>query len=254
MDSERRSYSSAEELALTTQVDGHCPLCGAALFYRKNGRSFKGYELAHVYPLNPSAEEAALLAGVELLSTDVNHPDNIIPLCTGCHTRFDKPRTVDEYNELADKKRRFIVRAAQRALYPAYPIEEEIRRVVEMLAAADLSGEGDTQLEYDPKSLSAKFNSTLPTPTRQKIKHAVTDYYQYIRRIFRELERESPNTSQLIFVQVRAFYLKQKSLTPSQVAIFGAVVDWIHFKATPQTIEAAEIVASFFVQNCEVFE
>ena len=72
MDSERRAYTQAEEVALTTQVDGHCPLCGDPLFYRKKGRSFKGYELAHIYPLNPSVEEAALLATVERLSTDVN--------------------------------------------------------------------------------------------------------------------------------------------------------------------------------------
>src|SRR5262245_18972607 len=133
MTSERRPYTAAEELSLTTQVAGNCPLCGVPLFHKKKGRSYKAYELAHIYPLNPTAEEALVLAGVERLSTDVNHPDNIIPLCTACHTRFDKPRSVEEYNELSAKKRFLIARAAQPALYPVFPIEDEIARVFERL-------------------------------------------------------------------------------------------------------------------------
>jgi hypothetical protein len=250
----RRPYSAAEELALTTQVDGHCPFCGCALFYKKKNRTFKGYQLAHIYPLNPSPAESAVLATVERLSADVNDPDNIIPLCTNCHTRFDKPRTVEEYNELAAKKREGITRIAQLALFPTFPIEEDIRRVIEGLASADLSRDDDVELAYNAKSLNVKFDASLPIPTRQKIKHAVADYYQHIRREFREMERNTPNVSQLIFVQVKAFYLKQKSLNPSQLVIFVAIVEWIRFRANPQTLEAAEIVASFFVQNCEVFE
>jgi len=46
----------------------------------------------------------------------VNHPDNQIPLCGRCHPRFDKPRTLKEYEELASIKQKLIDRAAQRAL------------------------------------------------------------------------------------------------------------------------------------------
>jgi transcription initiation factor IIE alpha subunit len=57
MNSKRRTYTTAEELSLTTQVEGKCPLCGASLFYTKKSRSYKEYELAHIYPLNPKPDE-----------------------------------------------------------------------------------------------------------------------------------------------------------------------------------------------------
>ena len=104
----RRSYGPADEIALTTQVGGYCPLCGRKLFYTKRSRSQKAYELAHVYPLNPRLEELEELKGVSLLHSDLNHPDNLIPLCTDCHTRFDKPRTRQEYEVLAEIKRKLI--------------------------------------------------------------------------------------------------------------------------------------------------
>jgi HNH endonuclease len=113
---ERRSYTPAEEIALTTQVEGCCPLCGTALFYKKKGRIYRYYELAHIYPLNPKSTEAEELKDVELLSADRNGLDNQIPLCTGCHTRFDKPRTRAEYEELFRVKLGLIEHARQRAL------------------------------------------------------------------------------------------------------------------------------------------
>jgi hypothetical protein len=67
---ERRSYTPAEAIALTTQVEGYCPLCGTALFYKKKGRTYRYYELAHIYPLNPKPAEAEELKDVELLSAE----------------------------------------------------------------------------------------------------------------------------------------------------------------------------------------
>ncbi len=250
----RRSYTEAEELSLTTQVGGECPLCGAKLFYVKRNRSYKAYEIAHIYPLNPTLVESMELHGVDLLNENVNHPDNQIPLCERCHGRFDKPRTREEYDELANVKQRLLDKAAQRTLNSEYPLEADIDRIVARLHERNV-GEGDTsELEFDPKSLEYKFHDTLPVPLRMKIRHAVTDYYQYVREEFRELELRTPSASELIYAQVRAYYLKQKRLGLSQGAIFGNVVEWIRSTVSPETLEAAEIVASFFVQNCEVFE
>lgn len=235
-------------------MGGYCPLCGTYLFYTKKSRSYKGYELAHIYPLNPRLDEVEELKNVHRLNKDVNHPDNIIPLCTPCHTRFDKPRTVEEYEELAAIKKKLIERAAQRTLNDEYPLEEDIGRIVARLHEVEFNENDTPELQFDPKRVDEKFNSSMPTPTRRKIKHSVRDYYQHVRREFRELELLAPMASQIIFAQVRAYYLKQKSLGLSQAAVFSNLVDWIRKTTSSQTPEAAEIVASFFVQNCEVFE
>jgi DNA repair exonuclease SbcCD ATPase subunit len=126
----RRSYTIAEEIAMIAQVDRYCPLCGRSLFYEKKSRLHKEYELAHIYPLNPKSEEVVELRGVALLNADVNHPDNILPLCTSCHTRFDKPRTREEYEKLATLKRQLIAKVIQRGLNQEYPLEADINHII----------------------------------------------------------------------------------------------------------------------------
>lgn len=253
MKSERRKFSPAEELALTTQVEGTCPLCGAALFNIKKSKSYKAYELAHIYPLHPKQSELEELKNEALLHSDVNHPDNLIPLCEGCHGKFDKPRTAEEYRYLATIKRSLIRRAEQQGIQASYQIESDISRVINGLYIDDNTLEL-LELEYDPKSVADKFNSSMPVPTQQKIKHNVADYYQYIKSKFLQIEQEKPCSSELIYSQIKTYYLKQKSLGLSQQEVFVNIVAWLYVKTKPQTIEAAEIVTSFFIQNCEVFE
>ncbi len=253
MSNDRRKYSPAEELALTTQARGVCPLCGRDLFYVKNARSYRNYELAHIYPLNPSKSELYELRNEERLHTDKNHPDNIIPLCRLCHGMFDKPRVALEYRSLIQTKRVLIRREEQQKLQSSYKIEEDIRTVIEGLYTPDAYPNAP-DLEYDARSLVEKFDASMPILTQKKIRYNVADYYQYIRHKFLEMERASPTISELIATQVRAYYLEQKRLGLAQHEVFANIVDWLHIKTTPDTVEAAEIVTSFFIQNCEVFE
>lgn len=254
MPNDRRSYSQAEELALTTQVGGECPQCGRALFYTKKSRSFKDYELAHIYPLNPTEAELKELAGVTRLSADVNHPDNIIPLCNSCHPRFDKPRTRDEYEELVKVKKALIDRAFSRTLFGSYPIEDDLSRIISRLHQIHIADDEITELQLKAKKADDKFEPSLPYLTRRKIKQSIADYYQHIQKEFKELELATPNASEVIYSQVKAFYKKQKSLQLPQSVQFENVVEWFVAVTKPETKEAAEIMAAFFVQNCEVFE
>lgn len=250
----RRTYTPAEQIALTTQVEGRCPLCGKDLFYVKRGKQQKAFEIAHIYPLNPKPEELVELAGVERLCSDVNHPDNLLPFCPSCHTRFDKPRSVSEYLELVAIKKNLLARAEQRRLFGEYPLESDITRILAGLHSALPIDGAQMALSYDVKSLADKLHAEFPMPTRQKITHAVTDYYPFIKDAFGELERSVPSCSALIYSQVKVFYLKQKNLGISQAATYRNIVEWIRDKTSPATTEAPEIVAAFFIQNCEVFE
>jgi hypothetical protein len=252
MNGNRRKYSPTEELALTTQVNGKCPICGRPLFYTKKSMSQKAYEIAHVYPLNPKQSEIEELINEQKMHEDANHPDNLLPLCRLCHTKFDNPRTVEEYRKLSEKKREFI-RHEQKEIQAVYHIENDIRIVIEGLYASSNAPQS-LDLEYDPKSLTDKFDNSMPMPTQQKIRHNVADYYQFIRTKFLEIDRGNPGASDLIYSQVKTYYLKQKSLGLPQQEVFSNIVQWFFVKTEPQTIEAAEIVTSFFIQNCEVFE
>ena len=249
----RKEYSPAVQLSLTTQVQGRCPLCGEKLFHRKRKSDYKSYDLAHIYPLNPTVEELAELAGVRRLSEDPNDPDNIVPLCKLCHGRYDKPRTRQEYEDLLRIKVDALQRMHQLDLQVEYPIEAEIAAVISGLySAIEVSEAPD--IEYALKNIDEKFNDTLPTPTRLKIRSFVREYYGHVRSELLRLEHDSPTSSELISSQVKAFYLKQRSLGLTQGQIFANIVLWLMSKTTEDTVEGAEVVASYFVQSCEVFE
>jgi hypothetical protein len=253
MAAKRDGYSESERVSLLAQVSKVCPRCGIALFYKKGNKTFGGYELAHIYPLNPKPHEVALLQDEKRLHEDVNHPDNILPLCGNCHGIFDKPRTVAEYRELYQLKRELIRNEQQASLRISYSLEVEVAALVERLSVAEPSSTG-AGLSYDPKSLAQKLQDDVSPPLRQKIRHNVADYYGVVRGGLLSLEEDNPGVSDLVLSQVRTFYLKQKTLGLSQEKVFSNIVDWMAARTQAKTIEAAEILASFFVQNCEVFE
>lgn len=252
MSNPRKKYSDAQHVALLSQVNRVCPLCAEPLFYKKNGKSFKNYELAHVYPLNPTPDEIQLLKDEKRLSEDVNDEDNIIPLCEICHGKFDKPRTVEEYRELLELKKNLIDRSGQEAIWKRYTIEDEIGQIIEAIYD-DPELEAEEEIEFVPKKVDEKLDSTISRPTKIKIKGNVREYYIFIRKKFAELDSVNSDMSEIISLQIKTYYIKQRNMGIDQQAIFENIVSWVNAKTKPKTSDAAEIIASFFIQNCEVF-
>jgi hypothetical protein len=249
----RKSYSDAQNVALTSQVGGVCPLCTEPLFYKKTGKSYKNYDIAHIYPLNPSPEEIELLKNEERLSDDVNDENNVIPLCSTCHAKFDKPRTVEEYRSLAKVKKHYIDRSGQAELWKIYHLEEELSKVIEALYIEE-TFDPPPKLNYIPHAIEQKTDSSISKPTVRKIRNNVADYYTFIRDRIAVLDKSNDDFSQVISLQIKVYYLKQKQMEFDQQAIFDNIVKWICMKTNPRSSDAAEILASFFVQNCEIFE
>ncbi|ALJ28965.1 HNH endonuclease [Stenotrophomonas acidaminiphila] len=122
------------------------------------------------------------------------------------------------------------------------------------LHAYDAQGSTQANLSYSPISVDRKLGDSISPITRRKIKLNVSDYFQFIKQKFMELEEDDPNCSELIFSQVKSYYLQQKALNLPKHEVYSNIVDWLHKRSGSKAIEAAEIVASFFVQDCEVFE
>ena len=253
MANKRKKLSDAQHTALTTQVDGVCPLDMEPLFYMKGQKSYKNYEVAHIYPLNPTPDEAILLQGEERLSNDVNHEDNLIPLCSLCHGKFDKPRTIDEYREMVAIKKRAIERSSQRELWKEHHIERDILKIVDAIYS-DADEDIEAEITYDSMKVDEKLNDSISKPTRRKIKNNVKGYYTFVREKLALLDKAGDCTSEIISSQIKAFYLVQKRQGVSQQVAFDNIVDWLNAKTKSETKDAAEIVTSFFIQNCEVFE
>jgi HNH endonuclease len=256
MSDSRKKISENNQLILFAEVEGVCPNCPNLLMYDKNGRKEKKYEIAHIYPLNPKPDELVLLKDEERLSKDPNHNDNLICLCVDCHTKFDKPRTVEEYRSLFAKKKNLIRRNKEKSIWINTGLEAEISKIIDLLSQKEFDTSLPDKLSYDPKTIDEKTDDTITYLTKRNIHRNVQDYYHSIKLKFIELDKITPLTTETISSQIKSHYLalRKQNKEIDQKEIFDAMVTWLDKNTNQQSKEASEIIVSYFIQNCEIFE
>ncbi|MEQ9313518.1 MAG: HNH endonuclease [Cytophagales bacterium] len=251
MSKKRRKIPPNEQLILHSEVNGVCPLCPTILIYEKNGRKQKGFEIAHIYPLNPLPKEVILLQNEEKLNSDLDHGDNLICLCNPCHKKYDKNKTIEEYRELVKKKKDILKRKKEQELWLKTSIENQIFEIIEILVDQDL--EFEDNLEYNPKKIDDKTDDTITILTKRRIHQNVQDYFYKISAKFKDLDFVEPMTTEIISSQIKTHYLLLKKQGNNQKEIFDAMISWLQKQTKQDNREASEIIISYFIQNCEVF-
>jgi 5-methylcytosine-specific restriction endonuclease McrA len=247
---DRKKYTPNEYTILYNEVDGLCPLCGIKLIYEKGNKLNKRVNLAHIYPHSPTDSEKKLLKDVEKLSEDREDLKNIIWLCPNCHENFDKPRTIDGYNNLLNIKKRILQEKDIKDTFHDYNIEDDIKKILNKLTNDDIAT--DIELKYDPKIIDRKLNNTILSITKRTIKSNVSEYFHIIRHELQNLDAITPNKATKIATQIKSFYLETSEKTEIQETIYNGLIEWLHSK-TNINKDASAVVISYFVQNCEVF-
>lgn len=250
-DSKRKKPTENMGLVLFDEVSGICPKCTKPLMKRSKGQMTKLYEVAHIYPNSPRPHEVVLLKDEEILNDNKDHEDNLIALCRDCHKIFDNPRTVEGYREIVTIKRGLQHLSKLKNGWFGNSIDEEINKVI--VALASFSGEEFEELSLKVMKIDSKSDSTLNGLVKLKIKNNVKYFYSEIKSKFAELDKTVPYTSDSIFSQVKAYYVKLKKEGLDQTQIFSALSDWIKNTTSCKNAEVSEILVSFFIQNCEVY-
>lgn len=246
MEIERVSLTPNQEAELVDEVGGFCPLCKKSLWLHKGKRTCKGYDVAHIYPHSPTPEQLVVLQNVPRVA-DVESDDNLIPLCLDCHKKQDYHTSVEDYMTLFNQKRQCQGLYQARLMANESCLEPEIKKVLEALETVedvDL-----VELTYTPVKVEEKIvNKTL----QRKVRSNVVQYYNYVKSQLQLLDEAKSGRFDLIAVQVRQHFLRlsQTELFPEH--IFEQLVEWLQNKVRGDK-SACEIVVSFFVQNCEVF-
>lgn len=251
MSNVRKKLTDIELNILYNQVNGCCPLCLEKLHFTKDGREQKLYEIAHIYPLNPTEAEASLLKDeLKLFADDANDLRNLIALCPNCHTKLDKPTTVESYRRLYNLKSDLIKNGSITDIYANYTIEEEIIQIIDMMTN-NLSEESES-IEYDSLKVEEKIKSENRILIN-KVKNDVTVYYVMIKKLFSEMDKSSFGLFNIVAGQIKAFYTKVSTMTSNQNEIYEHIALWLQGKLKYGSLEAYKIIVSFFIQNCEVF-
>lgn len=247
----RKDPTEFEIRLFLNEVDYHCPLCGKEFQYRNQKKPNKQFEIAHIYPNRPTADQYQVLYPLnKRLGDNSESFENKIALCKDCHDTQDYHTTKEEYMKLYDLKSRLLTKTAMNDITESLGVEDQISVVITgltELTEADLA-----DLNYEPVPIANKFyNNELLLKT--KIFGYVNKYYPYIRNRFNELDGKNKFHMQILSEQVKACFIKLNDETQDKNMILNQIVQWFQKKTLCQNINACEAVASFFVQNCEVF-
>lgn len=92
-------------------------------------------------------------------------------------------------------------------------------------------------------------------PFKEKVDKMVLPYYRYIERLLKVKSEENPINFEHIASYIQDLYEDLKTRFTDQEDIFNAIsetfINLTHHKAKKST---CEILTSFFIQNCEVFD
>lgn len=250
----RITYHPEEHSMLYAETGGICPLCTCEIIYTKPGSKNpkKGYEVAHIYPLNPTSTQILALASHNQ-PVDINGLDNVICLCPTCHRKYDKDFKIEEYDRLRSIKDGFIRDAKARKSISEHSLREEIKELIETISNLDES-KSIFDLKFNASTLNDKLKKGASPVLKRNIRNDVVEYFVTIREELRLLEQRDQAAVKMLLNQVNTYFWAMQSKYPdNKDAIFNYIAQWISTKSG-KSIDASRIITSFFVQNCEVFD
>jgi hypothetical protein len=255
----RRKPTSNEKNYLLQEVGNICPSprCKSPLTEVKDSGHFNRFQVAHIYPSSPTPEEKTLLENEELLHKDIENIDNMIALCLPCHDKFDKPRTVEGYRGMCSLKLQLKKKSDISREWSTVKLEREIIDVIDKLSNLDdeqLASAGE--LNHKPKKVDDKVqgDKSVSLVLRNNIKQNVVTYYNVIKQQFEYLDKKEAYKSEEIFTQIRLINTKLKKQGLNKAQIYAELNNWIVNVTNTTDGTVVDIIASFFVQNCEALE
>jgi hypothetical protein len=255
MATKRDSYSENEHSILYAETGGCCPLCTLPILFQKKGskKPSKGYEIAHIYPLNPTQSQATALVG-HPIPPDINALENVIALCPTCHTKYDKDFKLDELIRLRKIKDGYLSEARAKLTASQHTIQEEVYEILDAIAAFDCDETALPPSNFNVSTVDKKLKTGMSPLQKREIKVNAICFYVRIRDHIRMLEQQDQASVRILQNQINSYYLAMNKQNPeNKDLVFNYVAQWISAK-TNKPILAAKVLTSFFVQNCEVFD
>lgn len=248
---DRQDPTPAQEMIYLGEVHHVCPLCGKKLMEIGVRKVNKNFEIAHIFPCNPTKEDMYHLDGVELYGENSESMHNKIALCKNCHKDYDNNKTKEKYTNLLNIKKKLEQEYNVKQELAECGLEDEIKAALiklQNLNESDLQG---LTLSYEAVCVDRKIKNNLIL--KNAITTNVISYFMFIHNFFIEQCRITGSEPELISYVMRCAYLRCKKKKMNQDQIFEALKKWIMSK-TSCTDNAASIIISYFVQNCDVYE
>lgn len=247
----RRKPTPQEEQLFLKEVDFACPLCGKDLRNHKQLKKNKLYEIAHIYPNSPTIDQYITLRGVEKLGKNSEAFENKIALCKDCHDNQDYHTSKADYEKLLNIKKDCLIKTRLLEATFQTDLEKDIADIIEHITNID--EEIEAELNDLPVYVKNKFHPHERI-LKARVTSFITQYYPYVRDLFRNLNGKNDFNFRALCLRIKSCYVKLAGITDNKEYIFNAMVDMLIKKTGSKSTTACEIIISFFIQNCEVFD
>lgn len=249
----RANVTDNVKMRLLCDVSGRCPLCRDELVVKKDKKTVRVFDIAHIYPLNATEHEQKILAEEERLSSDIDSEKNFIALCKPCHKIYDTQKTVEEYRNLVDIKKTLNKLKEIRKTWSNQDLLDDIKIISAKIGGLDKKDIEGMMLSYDALEVQQKNNGTFSSINEFKASQLILNYYIKIKKEFKRIEINENGKSDFIFSQVKSYYLLLVMEKLDHDQIFDHMCEWFMNKVGVNRRDQAEVLVSFFIQNCEIF-
>jgi hypothetical protein len=220
---------------LLRETDGYCcfPGCGKPLTISNNGRAVYIYEVSLIDKQKPPT------------------PGNLLVMCPQCYATYLLDDSKKLLKELGEIKSILSTHKQSVHLLDDLPLEKGIVGVIKRVKKL---GEKDLEnASLDPKEIKKKLNPAQDMALYSAVKNYVTTYFPRIRDIMMNLDKRGEIDYDEIQDQIHAFYKRLRKENKSRSEIFNEIAGKIH-RVTLQDDIYCQVVVSYFVQSCEVFD
>lgn len=249
---QRKDISISEDRLHILEVEGICPICGKAIMER-TGKKTKLYDIAHIYPNNPTQNEKNVLANANVLGKNSEDFQNKIAICKLCHKKYDYHKNITEYDNLLEKKKNLYNAYLSKNVLSDQGLEDEIKTLLDKIATIDFADTEIKKLKMESIPIIHKFTES-EMPLMLKVHNYVINYFSIIRELFKNLTEEKKLNFDFVASTVKTSYLSISDLTNDKDSIFNHLVEWIMSKTNTNKRPVCEIFISYFIQDCEVFD
>ncbi len=220
---------------LLDEIGDYCafPGCGKRIVFAKDGKTSAAYEVTKIAKDKPPTI------------------DNLLAVCPQCFSVYQIDSNPKITKELGEVKKMVCSRKITGSLLDEMPLERGIVRVIKRITMLKEKDLADAQL--DPKEIQDKLRPSDDMALYLTVKSYVTMYFIKIRDILRNADKKGEIDYEQVQDQMKAIYRRLKKAKKSNAQIFNSIVEKVQHVSLQDT-PYCQIVVSFFIQSCEVFD
>lgn len=177
--------------------------------------------------------------------------ENLLALCPHCYAIYSIDDNAKICKELNGVKKILVAHQQSVHLLDDLPLEKGIVGVISKVK--NLKGKDLADASLDPKEIKQKLKPSDNMVLYTTVSAYVTAYYIKLHEIMMNADKRGDIDYDEVQDQMHAIYKRLKKAKKTKVEIFNEIAQKIH-KVSLQEDIFCQIVVSYFIQSCEVFD